>query len=457
MLAIDEPDETPAGPHAGLAPRPTTVAQTGHTVPFLIDLAAKHLLSVGVLTPSQLVGRLALAGPIVGQVLQAMRAEALVETRMKLLQDGELRFGLTECGRAHALDATARAGYLGPAPVPLADYERVVQAQSRQGARVTRGTLRDAFRDVVIADTVLDQFGPALNSGRSIFIYGGAGTGKTFIGQRLIRVLGGEALVPHAISVGECIVRVFDPLVHRAVVGNARAGDASLLLRQGFDPRYVACERPMVVAGGEMHADMLEVSYDGATREYSAPLQLKANGGLLLIDDLGRQRISPAELFNRWIVPMEEGRDFLALAAGRHFSVPFDVRLVFSTNFDPSVLADEAFLRRIGYKIELAPITPEQYGRIWRLACASRGVEFDQALVDYAVESLHVPDGVPLLPCHPRDLCGMALDYSNYLGEGQALSAASLRRAWDSYFVRHRNAQPDQHALPARAGEGQWQ
>lgn len=448
MLA-PEHHETRGTPHEQVAPRPITIVQTGLSAPFLIDLASKHLVAAGVLTPSQLVDRLALAGPIVEQLLNAMRAEALVETRMRLVNEGELRFGLTERGRQHALDAMARSGYVGPAPVPLADYSRIVTAQSRGGVRVSRASLRQAFRDVVISDDLLDRLGPALNSGRSIFLYGDPGTGKTYIAQRLTRALRGHVLVPHAVAVDECAVRVFDPMVHQAV-GTGRA-EGGLMLERGHDPRYVPCELPLVVTGGEMTRDMLEVSYDPATREYTAPLQMKANGGLFLIDDLGRQRITPAEIFNRWIVPLEERRDFLTLTGGRHFSVPFDVRLVFSTNFDPTVLADDAFLRRIGYKIELLPVTVEQYASIWRLLCTQKGVEFDPALLDFVINDLHLRTGVPLLPCHPRDLLNMALDHSSYFGEGPAVTFEGLQNAWDSYFVRSKNSPPGD--LPAGAME----
>jgi hypothetical protein len=226
------------------------------------------------------------------------------------------------------------------------------------------------------------------------------------------------------------------------------------MLEQGHDPRYACCERPVVVSGGELTADMLEVSYDVATRVYSAPLQLKANCGLFLIDDLGRQRIAPAQLFNRWIVPMEEKKDYLSIGAGRHFCVPFRLVLAFSTNFDPLVLADDAFLRRIGYKVELRPITRDQYVRIWRAVCRDRGIEFDRELVEFVIDELHGRRSVPLLPCHPRDLLGMALDQTAYFGTA-AIDAETLTRAWDSYFVRIDNRAPGLPGL-SDVGEQIW-
>lgn len=419
-----------------LAPRPTTLQQTGLSLTFLADLLGKHLANSGVLSASQLIDRLALAGPVLEQVLQFMRAEGRVEVRSRLGQDAELRFGLTDRGRREAADALNRGGYVGPAPVPLAAYASIVKRQSVHGAVVTRQAVRHAFCDVVISDELLDRLGPALNSRRAMFLYGHAGTGKTFTARRLATALSGLVLVPHAIAVGETVIEVFDPLCHQQMA--FMDAPAPALLDQGFDPRYVPCERPIVLTGGELAADMLEVQFDAATRTYAAPIQLKANNGFLLIDDLGRQRIEPTVLFNRWIVPMDMREDSLTTGKGHHFEVPFDLVLVFSTNLRPADLADEAFLRRLGYKIEFLPISERDYVRIWQGVCAERAVVFDSKLVDFVVRELHGKSGIPLLPCHPRDLLGMALDRIAYLGTGE-IDAATVCWAWDSYFL-HKGA-----------------
>lgn len=418
---------------AKLAPRPTKIPHTGLSINFLADLTGKHLASSGVLALSQLIERLALAGPIVEQILQWMRKEGRVEVRARAGMEGELRFGLTERGHSEALDAKMRDGYLGPAPVPLEDYISVVRKQTVHARRITQEAMREAFRDIVISQVMLDQLGPALNSGRAIFIYGPAGTGKTFIARRLADVLGGIVLVPHAIAVNETVIQVFDPLSHLSM--ELAHAPSPLMLEHGYDPRYALCERPIVVSGGELTAEMLEVHCDATTREYNAPLQLKANNGLLLIDDLGRQRIQPETLFNRWIVPMEEKRDYLTAGPGQHFVVPFDLVLVFSTNLDPNELADEAFLRRIGYKIAFKPVSGEQYRQIWSDVCAERNVYCDPGIVDYVIHELHAKRGVPLMPCHPRDLLGMALDRLTYSDAQGELSEETLRWAWDNYFV----------------------
>ncbi len=442
----DEPDPEPISPDlvrlAVLSPRPTTLAQIGLSLTFLADLLGKHLASAGVLTTSQLIDRLALAGPIIDQILQYMRAEGRVEVRSRLGLDAELRYGLTEKGRLEAADAMNRGGYVGPTPVPLADYVALVRKQSVHQQKVTRQAVHDAFTGIVIADELLDRLGPALNSHRAIFLYGHAGTGKTFTAKRLASVRSGLVLVPHAIAVHETVVEVFDPLCHEQLAFTNPPSPT--MLDQGFDPRYVACERPIVLTGGELSADMLELQCDSTTRSYSAPIQLKANNGFLLIDDLGRQRVEPTVLFNRWIVPMDSRQDSLMTNRGHHFEVPFDLVLVFSTNLRPEDIADQAFLRRLGYKIELTPIQPVEYKQIWQRACAERGFGFDPHLVDFVINELHRKRQVPLLPCHPRDLLSMALDRVAYLGGGD-LDAESLRWAWDNYFL-HKDANEFRHA-----------
>ena len=415
-----------------LSPRPTSLEETGLSLTFLAELLGKQLAHAGVLTTSQVIERMALAGPIVEQVLQFMRTEGRVEVRSRLGLDAELRFGLTDKGRQEAQDAFSRGGYVGPAPVPLADYSAVIRKQSVHQHKVTRQAVHDAFEGVVIADEMLDRLGPALNSRRAIFLYGHAGTGKTFTARRLASVLNGLVLVPHAIAVHETVVEVFDPVCHEQLAFSNPP--LPTMLDQGFDPRYVPCERPIVLTGGELSADMLELQYDASTKTYSAPLQLKANNGFLLIDDLGRQRIEATALFNRWIVPMDSQQDSLATKRGHHFEVPFDLVLVFSTNLRPEDIADQAFLRRLGYKIELRPILPDEYKQIWQRVCAERGTVYDGGLVDYVIEQLHRRRQVPLLPCHPRDLVGMALDRATYLGRGR-LDTDALRWAWDCYFL----------------------
>lgn len=421
---------------ARMVPRPTTLEATGLSLTFIAELLGKHLATSGVLTTGQLIDRLALAGPVIDQVLQFMRAEGRVEVRSRLGQEGELRYGLTDLGRKEATEALLRGGYVGPTPVPLDEYVALVEKQSVHGQVITRARVLETFRGFVIDEELRDRLGPALNSRRAMFLYGHAGTGKTYTARRMARALRGLVLVPHAISVNESVIEIFDPLCHHPA--ELSGTPPPTRLEEGFDPRYIACERPIVLTGGELAVDMLEVQCDAATRTYSAPIQMKANNGFLLIDDLGRQRVPPAVLFNRWIVPLDTGHDSLTTGKGHHFTVPFDLVLVFSTNLRPQDIADEAFLRRLGYKIEFKPIPAPLYTQIWKDVCAERQVAFDPKLVEFVIRELHGKTTIPMLPCHPRDLLGMALDRIAYMGAG-ALDEKAVRWAWESYFL-HKGA-----------------
>lgn len=439
------PDATPLAaeppvPATPLAPRPRDLAEAGLSELYVADLISRHLFEQGVLDLQALTRCVALPGGLLEPVLAFLRETARVEVRGATL-DGLLRFALTERGRLAAQEALARDGYIGPAPVPLEQYAALVERQSMKSRSVDRNQVHAAFADIQIRPELLDQLGPALHSGRATFIHGDAGTGKTYIARRLARLLAGEVLIPHAVLVAGKAVRLFDGGVHEPLEAPLEENESvaaaylnSLHLGQGHDPRYVRCKRPVVVVGGELTMDMLEVQYDTATRIHHAPAQLRANNGMLVIDDLGRQRMQPDELFNRWIVPMEERRDFLSLRSGQHFQVPFDVALVFSSNRHPRDLADPAFLRRIGYKIRFEPLARDEYRTIWQQECRRHGLDADPAMADFVIDDLHGRHGVPLLPCHPRDLLGLAMDYLGYRGEA-ALDEAALRWAWRTYFM----------------------
>jgi len=416
-----------------LAPRPTRLLDTGLSETFVADLIAKHLFDRGTLSLGELSTITALAGSIVEGVLNFMRTEARVEVRPGQASTAGLAYTLTERGRVTALDAMMRSGYLGPAPVPLKYYAQIARAQTIHNRAVTQDSMCAAFDDVVLDTELLDRLGPALNSGRAIFLYGAAGTGKTYISQRLCRLFRHPTLIPHAISIDDTVVQLFDPLIHKQLRLNPVSAD--LKLENGHDPRFVVCERPVAITGGELTSEMLEISYEPSTRLYEAPLQLKANNGMFIIDDMGRQKVSPAALFNRWIVPMEEKRDYLTLGSGRHFTVPFDVVLIFSTNIHPLELAEEAFLRRIGYKIEFNALTAEQYELIWREACSTYDVDYEPGVLNFLINELHAKNRVSLLPCHPRDLLGMAVDRAVYEENSRNVSIDHLRWAWNNYFV----------------------
>jgi len=418
-----------------LAPRPGTVAATGLDLDLLGDLASKLLLSAGVLNMRSLAQRLAIPGVVLNEVLQMLRREARIGVKPDSI-DSDLSYELTERGRQLAMAALQRDGYVGPAPVQLADYVRIVNAQSVHQRQVNRRSMQRALGDLVLSDHLRDRLGAALNSGRAIVLHGPAGTGKTFIARRLERALSGEILIPHAILVNGSVLRLFDPAVHEPI--ELADAESPLLLNVGFDTRYVCCERPVMRVGGELDPTMLEVERREATHELLAPVQLKANNGLLIVDDLGRQSMGAERILNRWIVPMEERVDHFSTGGGTHFTVPFDVVLVFSTNLDPQRIADGALLRRMGYKIAFGPISPEAYSQIWQRECLGLALPYDKDLVDFAVQELHCKRGVDLLPCHPRDLLNMAVDKLRYDERDRRVDRELLTWAWDNYFLQSR-------------------
>jgi hypothetical protein len=418
---------------ARLAPRPGNLVDTGLSEAFVADLISKHILDRGMLTIADLSAAMALSGSIVERVLNFMRSEARVEVRPTIDGARGLSYALTERGRAAALDAMMRSGYVGAAPVPLKRYAQIVRAQTVHNRTVTQSEMYAAFHDVTLNHDLLDKLGPSLNSGRAIFLYGAAGTGKTYVSQKLVRLFRDLTLIPQAIAVDDTVIQVFDPLLHKVV--RPDSVEDSVMLDRGHDPRFLVCERPCAVTGGELTAEMLEIRYDPSARLYEAPLQLKANNGIFIIDDMGRQRIQPQALFNRWIVPLEEKKDYLDLGSGKHFSVPFDVVLVMSTNIHPLELADEAFLRRIGYKIEFLPLSVQGYTQIWNENCRQFRVVCEPAVLEYVLYELHGRYGIPLLPCHPRDLLGMAVDYAAYANDSREITEEHMRWAWNNYFV----------------------
>ena len=414
--------------------RPGSISETELSQQFLAELVAKHLYDGGVMSVSRLAQRCKLSGLVLQEILSFLRHECRIEIRAGVDgRDHDLRYLLTDSGKAYAIDAFSKSGYIGPAPIPLELYRTIVQAQKVHDANVTRQQMRESFNDVIITETLLDQLGPAMNAGRPILVYGPPGTGKTYITQLLAALFSDSVLIPYALAVGDTVLEIFDPQLHRLVDD---ADNETLMMDRGHDARLARCKRPTVITGGELTLDMLDVHRNATTQEYFAPLQLKANNGIFIIDDLGRQRMDVTDLFNRWIIPMQERKDYLTLGAGRHFEVPFDVVLIFSTNMNPLELADEAFLRRIGHKILFPYLTQSMYGAIWRKECTRLGIDFNESLLDYAIHQLHAQERTPLLPCHPRDLLELALEQSRFLGNGYQVAKAQLDWAWHSYFVQ---------------------
>jgi predicted ATPase with chaperone activity len=419
---------------AGLAPRPVTLEATGLAPEMLADLVLKHLLRGGALTNAVLAERLGLVGPVLEPIVQFLRHEGRLQLQARASFDNEVRLSLTDRGRQAAQEASQRCGYVGPAPVPLDLYTRVARAQTVPRRSLARENVRRALRNIIMADDLCDRFGVALASGRAIFVYGPAGSGKTYIATRLIAALAGEVLIPYSIAVNDKIIRVFDAAVHERI--DLLEGNRRLLLAQGYDARFALCERPMIVVGGGLTEDMLDVQFNSTTVEYNAPLQMKANGGVLVVDDLGRQRFMPQRLFDRWIVPLEQQVDHLAAGGDTRFETPCDAVIVFSTNMEPTDLADDAVLRRLGYKIQLGSLSVDLYTRVWGAVCDDLHVTFDLKLLNYVLTKLYPASERQLLACHPRDLICMALDKAAY-DERDGFEVDDLRWAWSNYFLHN--------------------
>jgi hypothetical protein len=417
-----------------LPPAPKTIAETGLGSTFLVELAAKAMFLHGQSSLVDLCHQLRLPASVLESLLGFMRTERLCEVVRRGAHEGDVHYQLTETGRERAAGFLERLAYAGAAPVSLQAYCETVEAQSVANLRVTCTQVHEAFADVVINQRLLDQVGAAMNSGRAMFLYGLAGSGKTFLAERLRRLLVGDIILPYAISVAGEVIQVFDPIVHRPV-DEPSTTEGSFDRSFIADLRWVRCRRPVVLSGGELKLSMLDLDFDDSTRYYQAPPHVKANNGIYVVDDLGRQQVSVKDLLNRWIVPLDRRIDYLSLRTGNKFSVPFDVVVVFSTNMKPSDLVDEAFLRRIGHKIRFAPMAEVDYRAVFRNVCAEYGIPFDESVFERLLRDYHAPSGKPLLACYPRDLLSQVRDFALYEGTPPQLTVEALSRAWHDYFI----------------------
>lgn len=414
-------------------PAPSDMDDTGLPVLFLVELALKTFFQTGQLRLWDLKEHLKLPIAVIEPLVSFMRAEHLCEVQQRGAGEREVAHGLTDLGRSRAQSALKTNQYVGPAPVPLSDYVAQIERQSVRDLHIGRDAVRQAFEGVVIADSLLDQIGPALNSERAIFIHGPSGSGKTFAAEHLFGVLGGSVYIPYAIALDNEVIQVFDPLIHKPIADHDKE-ERHLDRRYSYDERWILCRRPVVMTGGELTLAMLDLQLDRHSHFYSAPPQLRANNGLLVIDDLGRQLVSPRDLLNRWIVPLDRRVDYLALHNGKKFQVPFDMTLIFSTNLSPDDLADAAFLRRLGYKIYVGAVDESQYQKIFRRACTRLGVPYSDSAFDHLLRELHGKSGRPLLACYPEDIVSKARDRAHYEGSPPVLSDDFLDWAWVNYF-----------------------
>jgi predicted ATPase with chaperone activity len=418
------------------------VEDTGLSEEFLVDLLLKTLYVQGSRSGQQLVDTLRLPFPMVDEQMLTLQQRRFVEVRGTT---GHSRagyvFDLSGVGRARARDAMDSNQYVGPAPVPLLHYHRWVDSQSIHHARVTRREVEDGFSWLVLPPGLVDQIGPAINSAKSLFLYGDSGNGKTAIAETVAKLLGGSIYIPHAIEVDGQVLVLYDPVYHQAVDADPLEPDVPAVARlmrgaaDDIDQRYIRIKRPVVLTGGELTLDQLELQYDTETRMYTAPFQTKANGGVLIVDDFGRQRVPPRDLLNRWIVPLEKKLDFLSLHTGNKFPVPFDCLVIFATNITPTELVEEAFLRRIHYKVHAESPTRPEFTEIFRRVCAAARIPFRAEAVEQIYRDFYDRHSVPARGCHPRDLIDHLKDIASYLEVEPVLSPDLLERAGRSYFL----------------------
>ena len=402
---------------------PQTIEELGIPQALVMDLMCRRLLLEGQSTLALLSQKLKISVAIINVVFTHMRQQQLVEVKGMLGND--YVFTLSAAGRALASERFQINQYAGAAPVSLKDYHAATHAQAARVA-IDRDTLREAFSDLIIPDRLLDQLGPALISQNSIFVYGPTGNGKTSVAERMLRVYQDAVLIPYAVEVDGQIISLYDPVVHQPIDFD----DPEL------DPRWMLCRRPCIIVGGELIPSMVELRLDEATGIYSAPLQMKANNGIFIIDDFGRQLMSPRDLLNRWIVPLDRRVDYLTLRYGVKFQIPFELMVVFSTNLDPSDLADEAFLRRIHNKIYVEAVAADVFDKIFERVVQARAIPYDGDSAEFLRKVCLREGRTELRACYPADICRILQSISEYEHRPVEMRKADIERAAALYFAK---------------------
>ena len=410
--------------------QPHSIEETGLPRSLIESLVCKYLSIVGNSSGRSIAERVCLPFGILEELIQSLRTRQwLSHTGSAPLND--YYYALTEQGRERARGFMGACAYVGPAPVPLTDYVVSVEAQTIRGEAPRREQLEKAFRDISIEAALFANLGPAVNSGAGLFLYGAPGNGKSTLARRVTMCFGQYVWVPRTITEDGQLIKLYDPAYHESSDGD----DEKLIKSDDHDRRWIKIRRPTVVVGGELTMDNLEIRDDPRGNVGEAPLQMKSNCGCLLIDDFGRQRIEPRELLNRWIVPLENRYDFLTLATGKKIQVPFEQLIIFSTNLQPEDLVDEAFLRRIPYKIEIGDASEEEFHKLFELYASSFGCEYDEAAVDYVIETHYRPHDRPMRRCHPRDLLSQIRNYCVYNDLPSEMKPEYFDHVVKSYFT----------------------
>ncbi|HEX9917536.1 MAG TPA: hypothetical protein VGA87_00140 [Pyrinomonadaceae bacterium] len=405
-------------------PVPEELAETDVPVSFLSDLALKIVAALPEPTTAGVTERMHLPRALTEEILQTLYREKLIEVKLQSAM-GATRYGMLDKGWGQLARARAFCGYDGPAPVSLRDYAHMMRLQAVPARHATMDSVRAAFRDLVLPDSLMQTVGCVVNSRRSLFLSGPPGTGKTAVAERINASLPGAIWIPYAIEIDGQVIRVFDAHNHRPATGDATPAE--------YDRRWVRIERPLVIVGGELTLENADLTWSEAARFYEAPFQMKSNGGTLVIDDFGRQRVAPTDLLNRWIVPLERRVDYLTLHTGKKIEVPFEQLVVFATNLEDKDLVDEAFLRRMGYRARVEPPTPAAYIEIFKRAAHTRGLRAEQVCLDYILNNYMISHR-QMKACEPRDLLDRVLDICLFEGQPIELTPKVIDSAWRNYF-----------------------
>src|SRR6266550_984682 len=391
---------------------------------FLCDLALKHVAMLPEPSTTSVAERLHLPRSLTEEILEKLYREKLIEVRLQSAV-GSTRYSMLDHGWDRLLRLLSICGYSGAAPVSLNDYAHMMRLQSIPSHPASMEIVRSAFHDLILPDSLLQTLGSVINSRRSLFLTGLPGTGKTAVAERINNALPGAIWIPYAVEIDGQIIRVFDSHCHRIAPLDETPVE--------YDRRWVLIKRPLVVVGGELTLENADLTWSDAAKFYEAPFQMKSNGGTLVIDDFGRQRVPPQDLLNRWIVPLERRVDYLALHTGKKIEVPFEQLVVFSTNLDENDLADQAFLRRMGYRARVEPPTPAAYAQIFKRAAATRGVEYDDACLHHILHK-YVVEQKQMKGCEPRDLLDRVTDICLFEGQPLRLTPQVIDTAWRNYF-----------------------
>jgi len=421
-------------------PTPEEIADTDVATGFLCDLTLKHVATLPEPTTTNVADRLHLPRSLTEELLYHLYREKLIEMRLQSAV-GSTRYAMLDHGWERVSRLQSQSGYVGPAPVSLADYSHMMRLQAVPSKSASIEGIRTAFSDLILPESLLQTLGCVINSRRSLFLTGLPGTGKTAVSERMNAALHGTIWIPFAIDVDGQIIRVFDSHSHVPVPERTAAVE--------FDRRWIEIERPLIIVGGELTLENTDLTWSETAKFYEAPFQVKSNGGTLVIDDFGRQRVTPQDLLNRWILPLERRVDFLTLHNGKKIEVPFEQLVVFSTNLEERDLVDDAFLRRMGYRARVEPPTPAAYSEIFKRAVATRAMSFDQASLTHVLNKYDAERRM-MKGCEPRDLLNRVTDICLFEGQPPHLTPELIDIAWRNYFgSSHGFAVESEHAAIA--------